>query len=425
MFDGAGGAADPGAAEIARVAAMARETLVRNSQQRTVPKLGDAEPWLLLAGRNQFAALWTRDFCFAALGTLAGSGSKEAVRGSLETLLAYQREDGLLPRRVGTESNRAQHAKTAIGIKAAGRALALAGEVAGLEPEPPVFDAPEYVGAVGGIENVDGNSLVVWVAAEYVRRTGDQAFARRWRPQLVKAVAWLDGRSADGLLVQGPAADWLDMTRRKGIVAYSNVLYVQALRSIGELTGDASYGRRAEETARRLVAALWDERLGRLKDTTEDPRFAADGNLLAVWLGVLDRQRSARVLDAVGAELRRPNGLIANVHPPYPAGMYPRYLALNGMQGYGSNAFVYPWTTSLYALAAVSQGRGQDARSALEAVARTTVRDGGFRECLEPDGSKPVKRPFQNAESDFSWSSGLFLKASSELDGASCAAPAR
>ena len=57
-------------------------------------------PLGIYAGETHFSDLWTRDCCFAGLGSLK-CGDVEPVKSSLETLMAHMNESGLVPLRVG------------------------------------------------------------------------------------------------------------------------------------------------------------------------------------------------------------------------------------------------------------------------------------------------------------------------------------
>lgn len=408
---------------VARGQALARETLLQNTRRIRLPGVG-RQRLALQAGSGHFAAEWTRDAMFASLGALA-VGQTEVVRDSIQNLLDRQAPDGLLPRRLGPGKN-----TVAVAMHALLRKLP--------DPSRP-YRVAEYDSSLGH-EVIDSNPLVVWLASEYAARTGDVAFARRNFERFERAMRWLEGRAGGGLLEQSAYGDWKDTVARGGKVLYSNALYYRSLLGFAELARMVGrpqradrYAKRAEQLRSRIQTAFWDPKKGRFRDSDTLDHFSADGNLLAVYFGIATPRQATSVIDRAIRELRLPSGLFALLDRPYPKRMIPLGARLIGLGGYG-NSFVMTWNTSLFALAAKKVGRLEAADQALSAVARLALRDGTFSEYYEKKRPSlaqrlglvrrparraeqlvPVKRLLYRSEPEFSWSAGMFLRATAEL----------
>lgn len=393
---------------LARAEALAARILRTNAVPVSIDGLpGDRQ--VLKAGKGHFDALWARDASFAAMGALE-RGQYQVVHDSLDALLSKQREDGLVPRRIGRGSN--------------AWAMIMAPIQALLElkaPEGSHFDTVEFKSGLGRA-TVDANALVIWLAAEYVAKSGDRAFLERHHGHLERALNWLNARSHNGLLVQGPYEDWKDLTKRSGPVLYTNVLYCQATKSLGDLAqtrGDAASAARhwaaAAALKQRINETFWDEAAGSYRDMPELELFSGDGNFLAIYTGLADRPRALSILDRADATLRTSWGWYAGVDRPYPTRLVPLHLSLFGMKGSGDDTMTMSLMTSFYAMAAIKVGETGRARRALEAVAKISLQDGTFEEVHEQLEPTPVKRRFYRSEQDFSWSAGLYLRALAEL----------
>ncbi|MEW5738676.1 MAG: amylo-alpha-1,6-glucosidase [Myxococcota bacterium] len=372
-------------------------TLEKNLHRVSYPNVSGAR-WTLDAGKNHFAALWTRDSSFPALGLLA-EGRTEPVRDYLDALLANMRKDGLAPRRLGAGANFFQTFPALFGI------------------HPKRSDTYDFVDFNKGLGKapVDPNALLVWLSAEYVHTSKDTAFLRAHLATLERAVKYLDKRTKDGLLHQGPYEDWRDLTGREGATLYGNVLYWKAVSSLAEL--EAKAGRPAEAQrrtaqadalAKKIQKTFWDEEKGYFHDQVGLDVFGGDGNFLAGLTGLATPTQTRSLLAAADRLLLRGNGLYASTDKPYPAKDVPWYLSLAGIRGYGDGTLVWPWMTSLYALAAAKAGDTTRAQRALSAVAQASHRDGTFAEIYDERG-QGVRRGVYKSEVDFSWSAGLYL----------------
>lgn len=387
------------ATDLRAATAMATRTLRANTHAVVVPTAKGSRQ-VLFAGGGHFGALWTRDGMYGALGLLA-VGDHAVVRDCLVTILEQQKPDGQLPRRVGAGSNALGIVRAALGMP---------------QKADDKFDYADFAKP-----SVDANALVIWLSAEYVKASGDEAFAAERFAALDRAADWLRAKVQGGLLTQDTYADWKDMNARGGQVMYSNALYYQALRSMAELaarTGDAerqaAYELRARELAGRIRGAFWDAGRGHFKDTTTMADFSPEGDLLAVLFGIATPDQRAGVLRKAEALLElRP--LLPALDGDYPAAMIPLQVKLAGLEDY-HDRFMWPWLTDLYAWTAATAGQQGRATKALARAGKLALRDGTFHEIYEGAEPVAVKRKFYHSEPAFSWHAGLFVRAAQAIE---------
>ncbi|MCX4774576.1 discoidin domain-containing protein [Streptomyces sp. NBC_01260] len=159
-----------------------------------------------------------------------------------------------------------------------------------------------------------------WVTCswDYVLYTGDQEYAARYYPQLVKVLdTWYPSVTDEaGLLSKGlnGTSGYGDYAflGRTGRVTYYNANYVQALRDAARIAGlldhdtDAQrWSKRADKVAGAINDHLWDPAAGAYLDSATGPvRHAQDGNAIAITAGVADEERAASALAHLDATTR-------------------------------------------------------------------------------------------------------------------------
>ncbi|MFN8578466.1 MAG: hypothetical protein U0354_16675 [Candidatus Sericytochromatia bacterium] len=355
------------------------------------------ERTVIQAGSTHFNALWARDASYASLGALT-LGDYVPVRDNLESLLNYQREDGLIPRRIGAGNNALGIIKAALGI----------------ESKP----TDNYKAVDFAKPSADTNSLVAWIADMYIEKSKDNQFLDKYYARLNKGMDWLQKQESNGLIVQKAYSDWKDMTGREGKVMYTNIIYYKGLLSmvnLAKLKNDTikaqAYQLRADSLLTKINSEFWDESLGFYKDTDKLDIFSPDSNCWAVYFGVADTNKANKIFIKMDSMIKD-RAFAAGADKPYPSSMVPKMLYLFGMQGY-ADTFSWPWVTSVYSLAATKVSNKARANSALINVAKMALRDGTFYEIYEPKNGDmiPVVRKFYKAEKDFSWSAGLYVYA--------------
>ncbi|MFB7993026.1 alpha-L-rhamnosidase C-terminal domain-containing protein [Streptomyces sp. NPDC056002] len=217
-------------------------------------------------------------------------------------------------------------------VAVAGRTLYLTHDDAAEAARNVLADLAEHQRADGWIPPASINQYTLplfdyplwWVTCswDYVLYTGDNDYAERYYPQLVKVLdTWYPSVTDDaGLLSKGlnGTSGYGDYAflGRTGRITYYNANYVQALRDaarIAEHVGhDADAGRwreRADKVAQAVNTHLWDEAAGAYLDSaTGAVRHAQDGNAIAITSGVADAERAASALAHLDATTKRRYG---------------------------------------------------------------------------------------------------------------------
>ncbi len=371
-----------------------------------------------------YPQIWARDAPITSLGALV-SGDPELIacaKASLETLSGVQTELGMIPLNVDTRTNTV---------------------------------TTENAGAV------DANLWFVLGHYAYVKATNDLEFIRTQWPRLERAVLWLRYQDMNdcGLLEIPEAGDWADLFANRYNILYDNVLYVGALRAMGEMAShlelpDSRYTAMAADVSEKINLLMWldrpwdgrefGEQLERLKamrlewfllyqntaTLTEKPYylpwtgfrefgdyFDGFGNILAILFGVADAKRASSILDyahAVGAD--HPFPLKAFYPPIYPGDRdwreYYRSRNLNLPNQY-HNGGIWPMLGGFHVAALTHSGRPDQSRSSLELLARANragrTQEWEFNEWLHGISGRPMGHPLQ------AWSAGLYVYAHSTL----------
>ena len=386
-----------------------------------------------------YAAVWTRDVAFSALGAHASADATvaEAVARSLLGLARLQSRPGQIP---NTWWPGRRH-----------------------------WDFHE-AGCT------DANCLYVVAADQHLRAWPDPTLERRLLPHLRRAMRWLECQDANQFtLIDSPAGgDWMDSTlQRAGKLLYVNVLYHRALEGMARLDTRASqrWRERAALLRRKIDLLLWPEPGGDHAELLAVPGRAgaqvglrgtgsaasgfphpigpaarraamrADrwhylshvdggryvdecdvlGNVLAVLYGIPTPERARRIMEGLDA---------SPAARPYPMRTYTRSFQAGdrwGMYrrdlepyqdprwrtppGRYHNGGVWPFIGALHAVALHRVGMAEAARSALARVsAANRLSSGpasgwGFHEWIDAATGEPGGAPGQ------SWSAGTYLLA--------------
>jgi hypothetical protein len=147
-----------------------------------------------------------------------------------------------------------------------------------------------------------------WVQAlaDYVRYTGDLAFAESMYPRLARQMDWFASKTgAHGLLVREEGLEWAYTLRRAGEVSYLNAVYYRALhdaadiaRWLGRAAAAADWIARGEVVKQAMNARLFDPTRGVYIDSDRDSgHVPQDANVLAILYGIAPPERVAAILD--------------------------------------------------------------------------------------------------------------------------------
>jgi glycogen debranching enzyme len=145
---------------------------------------------------SNYRSVWARDSATTTMWSLPLGDDEltQCGRRSLETILEAQSRDGHLPNYVELATKH-----------------------------------PEYAG-IGNIAGIDGAMWIVIAAWNYVKVTGDEAFARKYFDKLHRTIKWLRAHDSNncGLIEIPEASDWTDLFPRSYNVLYDEVLWYRA-----------------------------------------------------------------------------------------------------------------------------------------------------------------------------------------------------
>lgn len=388
---------------------IAREVLKKDTH-KVIAKGHKRRLSVLTAGSDHFESLWTRDACFGSIGILEPGKHAPQVKGSLQAIFDRMSPLGVLPRCEGEFAPTLMVAASALHIKI---------------PELNRLNIVSYKNDLN-VYQFDANALPIIVAEEYVKSTGDVNFIKHNYSKLTAVANWLeemDNARMEGKLInQPPSGDWKDVTRRSGVVAYTNALTYQAQKSMAQIDRLMENNEKAEH--REAFAAklkedfnkrLWDEKHGYYKDDENTDIFSPDGNILAVIFGLADEKQSASIFKKF-EEVDKVEPLpYQATEKEYPDSYIPFWLKLGGMRNYQSK-MVWTWLGSTLAVAAARSGKVELAKKVLARVAKKAVDDGTFYEIHTPGKNpEPVHTWAYHSEPDFLWGAGTYLWAVREI----------
>ncbi len=357
----------------------------------------------IIAGKQHFTDIWARDSCQAGLGAArADEQDKAQVKKNLKTLIRYQREDGLIPLRVGAGTLLFKLISKKLGNFMANVTNRKPAAIYTTAKDKPFTNS----------EVIDSGTWLVIAVNDYAVQTNDWDFAKANFIALEKAIRWTEAQDKDddGLIEEGPYANWADSIAKKGKVLYSNILYAKALKSIsnisemiGKKTGD--FSKKAERTKEAINKVFWNGRyyIDWIDDKVHDD-MPTYGNALAIVFGIADSSKGNKIAD----EINKVFG--GNMHfNPHSEKMgknaYP-LMKVCGMADYSSLSWLL--IGCMDSVAKLKLGRKREARKVLAAVADRIIAHNCVYEIYDKKG-RPVKRLMYKSEGPFAWSAGLYL----------------
>jgi glycogen debranching enzyme len=388
--------------------ALARKVIKKDTFEVTFPgKPGTRH--IITAGSDHFKSLWTRDACFASFGLLYDKEGQKIVKDILQSFFDRADAGGQIPRRQGDYGNPFLMLLSFLGFET---------------PAPKKLDRYEYVNDLNAYQ-FDSTALPLILAHEYYKLTGDKAFLEQNYEVMNKSIAWLekmDTQQKQRLIDQPGSGDWKDITRRSGIVTYTNVLLHQAFKSMADLNREMGDFHRAEHNQKYaqtikddINTQLWDEKLGYYKDSDEVDKFSPDGNILAIIFEVADKRKAGKIFNKLEDFMNHSPLPYPALEGDYPDEYVPLWAKIAGVRHY-HDRHIWPWQGNVLAVAAAKTGRIELAEQALKKVAAQAVKDGTFYEIYQPEGKlEPVKTSFYKSEPDFLWSAGTYLWGYREL----------
>jgi glycogen debranching enzyme len=356
---------------------------------------------ILHAGYRNFRESWARDFSFASYGLLAVEQFK-TVKETLEAFFWHQTRKGQFP----------------IKLHSINVVTRFFYSLFGREQPTELKLKPKYISG-HGTPSLDGQSLLIITALNYVQEAEDTTFLRVYWDVLKSAMIWLEGYCKDPqdrLLYQEAYADWADSIARSGAVLYTNVVYwkaltemAQAAQRLGQEEDAALYNRDAEHLSRAIQRRLWQPELGYFVTSTELDQFSSAGNLLAIAWGLAYPEQAESILTFMDeAKLSEPVPTRVS-YPAYPKDLVATENRLSGVGNYHTDAS-WLWIGAWHVIALAQTDHMEQARQVLESITDTVVRDRQVNEVHGPDGL-PLRSILYKSEAPLTWNAGMILYA--------------
>lgn len=405
------------------------DKLIDEAYGRAVKTLRDcAHKYGLMASAKAggYRQVWARDSMIALLGASFVRDKKiqNAVRASFDTLRKNISPLGIVPNNV---------------------------DVRTLKPN---FQAC----ADGGLWFVVGTAV-------FFKQTDDTSFLKRNYPAIKKILLWYEYQDVDqsGLVSMQEASDWEDLFATRGKGLYVNVLRCRALRAAAFIAGEMGKGgeadaflRKARATRRIINRRFWyngkNDMFCRIMDCfggelTDAEKaafcrrrnlfsskknlgkesyflpyhtfrdfgewFDSFGNILASLSGVADKKQSEIILKFIKKHKLAAPFPIKAIYPPVLPGEkdwrdYYKSSNRNFPEQY-HNGGIWPFLGGFYTAALVKMKKYQEARAALESLARLNKKgkdsDWEFNEWFHGKTGKPMGRAEQ------AWSAGMYIYA--------------
>lgn len=368
-------------------------------------RVGPGEKAIVVcAGFRHFREPWARDFGFASFGLLA-EGRPEVVNDGVRLFFRHQKASGQLPLKLHS-TNLAERYLHSVFHR--------------VQPVEANL-IPRFITA-HGTRSLDSVLLLVIAWSECVLQTNDVALAVDLHGQALRALAWVERyEKKDGLLHQGPFADWADSIGRRGRVLYTNVLWWKALQGLERVEALLPPGMRTDKETSALVGdrilrAYYKPEAGYLYQTPNDPMFAAAPNYMACAWGLTNSEQSHSILDyarAKGMSDVVPSRVTDREYKFYQVGPE---MWIAGIPHYHTSCS-WMWIGGWHAAACVETGRTEEAAEIVERMLAIVNRDKTVFEVHAQDG-QPLSTRLYHSEEPLSWNAAMILYAYNRLQGA-------
>lgn len=399
----------------------------------------------IMAGKKHFDDYWARDSFFASLGSIAIGDYSTAKKNILLFSNAINK-NGQIPLRIGAYDMR---------IKLFVRFFRIKTKFA---------EVPRYTDDKAKNTAMDQNSLFIISAAELLKH--DRKLIKQPWPVIERACNWnlnLSKQNSEGLLEEKAYSSWEDSLRKQGMVLYTNIVFWKSLVCMTEIctamknkTGERLYKKTADEVGRAINKMFWNSRFysdvaqhrnimnkknkeaeskenkskerenkenknGEAEYEQEDRQskkalsevFSADGNFLAVWWSLADKNQSKSILMHAKKVGICTVPCKTNV-PSYPSSLVSPTIRFFGAGNYHNNGMSWLWLGCVYAQALSRAGMKKQAVSTIESIAQIICSAGSVPEVVDQNG-KPIERFFYKSEMPFAWSAGMFIKVCSDI----------
>lgn len=290
------------------------------------------------------------------------------------------------------------------------------------------------------------DSTLWWIISclIYIRETKDKAFIATTAHKINQAIIWLtyQDQNEDGLLEQGEGGDWADEMPSRGVVLYNNVLWFKAISLYKQIFQKEFKQINISENLIKsgINSLLWQPDgksntyfkknpfitktiIQADKSKTKMPYFLnyfnhrefgcrcdTFGNILTIICNLSSSKQKKEIINyIIKQKLNKPFPVI-NYYPPIkPTDKdWPSYMLYRNqnLPWQYHNGGIWPYISSLWAVALYNANQKQLAITELEKVAKTNQLNGWeFNEFLNGKTGKPMGIKKQ------SWNAGTFILA--------------
>jgi glycogen debranching enzyme len=379
----------------------ALETIVRQSLEANLHTTSRGT--YLVAGANQFASLWTRDFCLAA-GGLIHLGRADVVKDQVMRFLENRRVDGLIPRMLDSIPSRNR-----VLLKTVGRKLGGFSNYLSLR-EPLI---PEYLGEHKTI-SIDSNLLILLTAFRV--NSVFPTFVFENRDGLISVYNFYEKHIENNLIRQGAYEDWQDSATRAGFTFFVNLLHVLVLEQAQNLLPEITSPQKIKVVRQATIDKFFDPGSGLFKSHADLPHISLDGNLLALSENLIGRssQDGQKFYQKLKAHAIWQAGPGVATVPDYPSEWISWTTKIVGLTHY-HDRLLWSWLLGLSARVAALMGDKAEAEKILSRLETAFVRDKMVAEVYSAESAGAELRLFETAlyrsEGPFSWGAGQCLEA--------------
>ncbi len=358
------------------------------------------ERYGIYAGKKHFDDYWARDGFYATLGALELK-DYDIVKKNFLLFIKYQRKNGQLPLRI---TYYFLLWKVLFGWRIKHRL------------------GPRYIEDKIQSYPRDQNSLFIISALEYVKKSGDYKFLKKYFNNFEKALKWNFSNDSDNdlLMEESFYATWMDSIRKFGKVLYTNVLNYKATLDFSEMCGlvgkkkkQKNYFEISESIKRRVNEVFWNgEYYTDWIYLKRQESFSGDGNILSILFDVADKKKAVSIMSYIKKNKLEDFTLATN-YPKYKFWQISLSVRIGGVADY-HNGLKWLWLGCIDALAKLKLGMKKEACDLLDKMAEKICEYNTVYEAYEKDG-RPVYRWIYKSEAPFAWSSALFILAYKRL----------
>lgn len=347
-----------------------------------------------LAGSGFFNDLWTRDGYLGCLGLLSEKDFNDSyssiVYNYLSVLTISQREDGLIPLKIGSGTF-AQTFNILFRIRL-------------------FSDNFIYKDDKESSEPTDSNPQYLIISKLYYEKTGKFPFKEAY----INALKYCINNLSDNLLTGFYFNSWYDSFCINGPEIYSNVLYGHALQCTIYLIKCGvldccldKYESLFSLFKKELLEKFYDKSSGLFKICIGDnPIFEVASNSLIVIYEFFDSSFTKELAYVLHKTVISESEIYSHVTiPRMPIKYLYKPFFFICMQGYHNNR-IWPWTNYIY-MAAMKKEK-LDYSKMFDAYENSVIKNGTFYETVN-NKLDMFKHIIQNSEVDFTCSAGCYL----------------